>query len=64
MELPMECPFPAGHSRLRLSVTNKLESPMTDLPRRLRKDIPLTPYDRPTFYSPGEKGYLDCPFAH
>lgn len=34
-----------------------------DLPRRLREDIPLTPYDRPTFYSLGEKGYLDYPFA-
>ncbi|KAK7462993.1 hypothetical protein VKT23_007574 [Stygiomarasmius scandens] len=36
-----------------------------DLPLRLRKDIPLTPYDRSTFYAPGAepKGYTDYPFA-
>ncbi|KAF8868495.1 hypothetical protein BD779DRAFT_1808060 [Infundibulicybe gibba] len=39
-----------------------------DLPKRLRKDIPLTPYDRKTFYTPVDKpgaahGYVDYPFA-
>ncbi|GLB35701.1 putative nadh flavin oxidoreductase nadh oxidase [Lyophyllum shimeji] len=39
-----------------------------DLPLRLKADIPLTPYDRKTFYIPGdheraEVGYIDYPFA-
>ncbi|KAF8891003.1 FMN-linked oxidoreductase [Infundibulicybe gibba] len=39
-----------------------------DLPKRLQKDIPLTPYDRKTFYTPADKpgtahGYIDYPFA-
>ncbi|ETW82310.1 hypothetical protein HETIRDRAFT_427371 [Heterobasidion irregulare TC 32-1] len=35
-----------------------------DLPTRLLKGIPLTPYDRSTFYTPdGVKGYTDYPFA-
>ncbi|KAK7693086.1 hypothetical protein QCA50_002651 [Cerrena zonata] len=35
-----------------------------DLPRRLREDIALTPYDRSTFYIPETaKGYTDYPFA-
>ncbi|RDB18129.1 putative inactive dehydrogenase EasA [Hypsizygus marmoreus] len=39
-----------------------------DLPYRLKHDIPLTPYDRSTFYVPGERadanvGYIDYPFA-
>ncbi|KAF5371700.1 hypothetical protein D9758_003411 [Tetrapyrgos nigripes] len=34
-----------------------------DLPVRLEKDLPLTPYDRSTFYTPGPKGYTDYPFA-
>ncbi|KAF8890990.1 hypothetical protein BD779DRAFT_1701438 [Infundibulicybe gibba] len=39
-----------------------------DLPKRLKKDIPLTPYDRRTFYTPVDKldpahGYVDYPFA-
>lgn len=35
-----------------------------DLPRRLKKGLPLTPYDRTTFYgaTPPEKGYTDYPF--
>jgi N-ethylmaleimide reductase len=32
-----------------------------DLPRRLAIDHPLTPYHRPTFYSPGASGYTDYP---
>jgi N-ethylmaleimide reductase len=32
-----------------------------DLPARIERDHPLTPYDRSTFYSLGEKGYLDYP---
>ncbi|KAF5378543.1 hypothetical protein D9615_007071 [Tricholomella constricta] len=39
-----------------------------DLPLRLKEDIPLTAYDRQTFYVPGDKegtevGYIDYPFA-
>ncbi|KAJ8095061.1 hypothetical protein PM082_010279 [Marasmius tenuissimus] len=37
-----------------------------DLPYRLKHNIPLTPYDRSTFYIPGSldsKGYTDYPFA-
>ncbi|KAJ7915906.1 NADH:flavin oxidoreductase/NADH oxidase [Mycena leptocephala] len=37
-----------------------------DLPLRLEKNIPLHPYDRPTFYLPGQDiptGYTDQPFA-
>jgi 2,4-dienoyl-CoA reductase-like NADH-dependent reductase (Old Yellow Enzyme family) len=35
-----------------------------DLPRRLKEGLPLTPYDRSTFYGaePAEKGYTDYPF--
>lgn len=32
-----------------------------DLPERIRKGLPLTPYDRPTFYTRGEVGYTDYP---
>lgn len=32
-----------------------------DLPRRLRIDAPLNPYDRTTFYGGGAKGYIDYP---
>lgn len=37
-----------------------------DLPLRLLHDIPFNPYDRKTFYVPGDtvgKGYIDYPFA-
>jgi N-ethylmaleimide reductase len=30
-----------------------------DLPERLRRNLPLNPYDRSTFYYGGEKGYAD-----
>ncbi|HEY3900237.1 MAG TPA: alkene reductase [Chthoniobacter sp.] len=33
-----------------------------DLPERLRLGIPLNPYNRSTFYSPGPEGYIDYPF--
>ena len=34
-----------------------------DLPKRLFAGIKLNPYDRSTFYAPGEaKGYIDYPF--
>jgi N-ethylmaleimide reductase len=33
-----------------------------DLPKRLRRDLPLNPYDRSTFYYGGTKGYADYPF--
>jgi N-ethylmaleimide reductase len=32
-----------------------------DLPERLRRDLPLNPYDRTTFYYGGTKGYADYP---
>jgi N-ethylmaleimide reductase len=32
-----------------------------ELPRKIREEIPLTPYDRTTFYGGGEKGYTDYP---
>ncbi|KAB5592695.1 NADH flavin oxidoreductase/NADH oxidase [Ceratobasidium theobromae] len=34
-----------------------------DLPVRLRTGVPLTRYDRSTFYTPGPKGYIDYPRA-
>jgi NADPH2 dehydrogenase len=34
-----------------------------DLPFRLQKGIELNPYDRPTFYTQGPKGYVDYPFS-
>ncbi|KIV83666.1 hypothetical protein PV11_05670 [Exophiala sideris] len=35
-----------------------------DLPYRIQKGIPLTKYDRDTFYNPkSEKGYIDFPFS-
>ena len=34
-----------------------------DLPKRFEHDLPLTPYDRATFYGGAEKGYTDYPFA-
>jgi N-ethylmaleimide reductase len=33
-----------------------------DLPERLRRDLPLTPYDRDTFYGGDARGYTDYPF--
>ena len=33
-----------------------------DLPERLRRDLPLSPYDRDTFYGGDERGYVDYPF--
>lgn len=32
-----------------------------DLPRRIRLGLPLTPYDRTTFYGRGPQGYIDYP---
>jgi N-ethylmaleimide reductase len=32
-----------------------------DLPERMRRNLPLNPYDRSTFYYGGEKGYADYP---
>ncbi|KAI8847360.1 NADH:flavin oxidoreductase/NADH oxidase [Chytridium lagenaria] len=34
-----------------------------DLPYRIQHGIPLTPYDRSTFYTNDETGYTDYPFA-
>ena len=32
-----------------------------DLPERLRRNLPLTPYNRATFYGGGREGYVDYP---
>jgi N-ethylmaleimide reductase len=32
-----------------------------DLPARIRRNLPLNPYDRTTFYYGGAKGYIDYP---
>lgn len=54
-----EAMLAAGHADAiafgRLFISNP------DLPERLRKGVPLTPYDRATFYSGGPKGYTDYP---
>lgn len=34
-----------------------------DLPARFAKNLPLNEWDAATFYSEGEKGYIDYPFA-
>ncbi len=34
---------------------------LADLPRRLQRGFPLTPYDRKTFYGGEEAGYTDYP---
>jgi NADPH2 dehydrogenase len=35
-----------------------------DLPFRIKKEIPFTPYNRDTFYKAGSKdGYIDYPFS-
>lgn len=34
-----------------------------DLPFRIQKGLELNPYDRPTFYTQGAKGYIDYPFS-
>jgi NADPH2 dehydrogenase len=34
-----------------------------DLPYRIKNSIPLTKYNRDTFYSPGPVGYVDYPVA-
>ncbi|MFZ6647247.1 alkene reductase [Undibacterium sp. TJN25] len=33
-----------------------------DLPERLRRKLPLNPYDRPSFFGGNEAGYTDYPF--
>ena len=33
-----------------------------DLPRRIQEGLPLTDYDRDTFYTFDAKGYTDYPF--
>jgi len=33
-----------------------------DLPRRLKENLQLTPYDHTTFYGHGPEGYIDYPF--
>jgi N-ethylmaleimide reductase len=33
-----------------------------DLPKRIELGLPLTPYDRDTFYTFDARGYIDYPF--
>ena len=33
-----------------------------DLPERLRRELPLNPYDRPSFFGGTDAGYTDYPF--
>ncbi|KAF8890971.1 NADH:flavin oxidoreductase/NADH oxidase [Infundibulicybe gibba] len=58
--------FAEEHDDLVAFGRNFISNP--DLPKRLQRDIPLTPYDRKTFYVPAEDpnaahGYIDYPFA-
>jgi N-ethylmaleimide reductase len=32
-----------------------------DLPKRIKTNVPLNPYNRETFYGGNEKGYTDYP---
>ncbi|KIN00036.1 hypothetical protein OIDMADRAFT_55924 [Oidiodendron maius Zn] len=34
-----------------------------DLPFRMHRGLEFNPYDRPTFYTPGPKGYVDYPLS-
>ena len=50
--------------RFLLFPTDDVYMSQPDLPARVKKGIPLTPYDRKTFYSiQNPKGYIDYPFA-
>ncbi|KAG7091717.1 hypothetical protein E1B28_008118 [Marasmius oreades] len=56
----------AKDGRVELVAFGKYFISNPDLPTRLEKGIPLTPYDRSTFYLRGEtttRGYTDYPFA-
>ncbi len=57
--------FIANVSALPSPVKRVLIIKQPDLPLRLKSDIPLAPYDRASFYIPGEvsRGYNDYPFA-
>jgi N-ethylmaleimide reductase len=50
----------AGHADLVAFGRAFIANP--DLPARLRRNLPLTPYDRGTFYGGGAEGYVDYPF--
>ncbi|KXU82379.1 alkene reductase [Paraburkholderia monticola] len=50
----------AGHADLVAFGRDFIANP--DLPERLRKGLPLNPYDRPTFFGGTEIGYTDYPF--
>jgi NADPH2 dehydrogenase len=45
-----------------LSLSDLLKQP--DLPDKLKRNSALNPYNRDTFYTPGEVGYNDYPFAN
>lgn len=49
----------AGHADMVAFGRAFLANP--DLPDRFARDLPLNAYDRDTFYTPGEKGYVDYP---
>jgi N-ethylmaleimide reductase len=50
----------AGHADLVAFGRAFIANP--DLPERLRRNLPLTAYDRDTFYGGGAEGYVDYPF--
>ena len=50
----------AGHADLVAFGRAFIANP--DLPERLRRNLPLTRYDRDTFYGGGAEGYVDYPF--
>jgi N-ethylmaleimide reductase len=56
-----EAAFAAGLADLAAFATGFLANP--DLPLRLENDLPLNPMNPDTFYTPGELGYTDYPYA-
>ncbi|HEY8430135.1 MAG TPA: hypothetical protein VIL20_17255, partial [Sandaracinaceae bacterium] len=56
-----EAALAAGLGDLAAFATSFLANP--DLPHRLRHGLPLNAPDSATFYTPGERGYIDYPFA-
>ena len=56
-----EAAFAAGLADLAAFATGFLANP--DLPLRLENDLPLNPVNPETFYTPGELGYTDYPYA-
>jgi N-ethylmaleimide reductase len=49
----------AGHADLVAFGRHFVSNP--DLPKRIEQDLPLTPYNRDTFYTFDARGYTDYP---